>query len=147
MYVDCVAEKFYAYWTRLAVLINHYLPSPRKANSVDFSRVIDQLDLQLPEHQQHTAFQWLKAFKASEQQHLNDQRRVIVHHITTPTKFWEADQLREDYSAEELTQVMDERLSRTALFKAHIELSITAFIMVLDAIAVIVPPPPRTIYF
>jgi hypothetical protein len=56
MYVDCVAEKFYAYWTRLAMLLNHYLTRPLKANSVDFSRVIDQLGVQLFKHQEHIAF-------------------------------------------------------------------------------------------
>jgi hypothetical protein len=139
---DIVAEKFYAYWNRLATLLNHYLPKPLNPKQVNFSVVIDEITLQLPEFHHNSGYIWLQAFKENEQKHLNKQRSTIVHHETTSTTFREQHRLNV-HDAAALTLIMEERYSRPDFYKEHIEFSLTALKSALDLIAEIDPAVPE----
>lgn len=133
LYVDAVFEKIYGYWTRLAHLLNHYLPKPLKNHSVDFTRVIDQLPNQLPLLRDQECFQWLVNFAEHEHKVFNDQRRIIVHHKTTGTTF--AQRHRDARTFEEVKVLMDERYGIPAFFKKQIDLTIVGYKMILDLIS------------
>lgn len=142
LYVDAVFEKIYGFWSRLANLLNHYLPIPLKPHAVDFTRVVDQLPKQLSKLQFSTNYQWLINYKDNEHKAFNDQRRVIVHHLTTSTTFKNshlAAKTRADMQA-----LMDERYAIPAFFKDEMYLTITGFEKVVNLIAEIKPPTVPT---
>jgi hypothetical protein len=76
-YLDSVFEKLYTFWNHQATLCNYYLPKSLKPHAVDFSRVIDQIPAELHHLE---AYQWLRAFKASEYKAFNEIRRHVVHY-------------------------------------------------------------------
>lgn len=142
LYVDAVFEKIYGFWSRLANLLNHYLPTPLKPQAVDFTRVVNQLPIQLSKLQSSFNYQWLTNYKDNEHKALNDQRRVIVHHLTTGTTFKNrhlAAKTRADMQA-----LMNERYAIPTFFKDQMHLTIVGFEKVVDLIAEINPPTTIT---
>ncbi|RZK44282.1 MAG: hypothetical protein EOO61_04380 [Hymenobacter sp.] len=140
-YSDIVAEKLYAYWTRIGHLLNRYLPKPLKDNSVDFSRVIDQFTDKMSDYHHNPGYLWLKEFKNTQQRELNEQRAVIVHHTTSRTSFANNHRSKLDYEGHKA--LMNERRSRPRFFKDHLHLSLVALEKALDLIAELPVPVPR----
>ena len=140
-YSDIVAEKLYAYWTRIGHLLNRYLPKPLKDNSVDFSRVIDQYTDKMQAYHHNPGYMWLKEFKDKQQRELNEERSIIVHHTTNRTGF--AYDHRKDFDYDRLKELMDERRSRPGFFKEHLRLSLVALEKALDLIAELPQPVPK----
>ena len=142
---DTLAEKTYAFWGRLGNLLNRYLTKPLAPHRVDFSRVMDCFEQQHGIYHDNPGYQWLKAFKDNEQKELNDQRRLIVHHQTSGTAFF--DKHRDAILDREAMEViMEERFQRPRFFKAYHTLSMEALDKSLDLIAVLPsPPPPKVV--
>lgn len=137
-YLDTVAEKFYAYWTRLGHLLNYYLPKPLPTKAANFSIVMDQFDLHMSRYHQNEGYIWLKEYKENQMKDFNRERSTIVHHTTTGTAF---SSRHRSADPNEMETVMAERLSRPEYFRDHIHLSLTALSKALDMIAEITPAP------
>jgi hypothetical protein len=138
LYVDTVFEKIYGFWSRLANLLNQYLPTPLPSHAVDFTRVVSQLPIQLSNLQSSANYQWLVNYKDNEHKSFNAQRKVIVHHLTTGTTFKNRHLAAQTHA--DIQALMDERYAIPSFFKDEIYLTITGFQKVVDLIAEIKPP-------
>lgn len=84
MFTDVVSEKAYNYWDRIGDLIASLFPERIKSKNIYFSTAMKAIPV---EYHACEAYLWLKEFLDNEYVKMNNQRKQIVHYVTSDTKF------------------------------------------------------------
>jgi hypothetical protein len=145
MFIAYAYEKLYNLWDRLGDLLwASYFQNDLKERAVDFSRIIDLINIKYPEYNNLESFKWLYNIKENDYSKLNEVRRNIVHYssIYAEFKYKHMDSFENDEGKQQnvlsdknqIEKIMNERLNHYDFLKSQIDISIDGFIKVHELI-------------
>jgi hypothetical protein len=121
MYVSCCFEKSYNFWDRIGDLLwsfhQNLIP---KIRSVDFSKIIDELD---KAGTTNADFIWLRDFKNAQYKSLNSLRIDVVHYHQYESKY-RHEFLTHNTDFPALQALYDEKVGFAEYFKEQLSLQI-----------------------
>lgn len=122
MHIDTVFEKLYAFWNRIATLLNFFVDKPLSSHAIDFSRVIDILPTRF---NQNDGYKWLQDFKLNGYRDFNLKRKAVVHHSTTGTSFRTQHLNARGYDEHE--QLMEDRRATPDFLRDNMYLAVETY--------------------